>query len=71
MKYKYPSIRNDVDLFVTYYLNLAHSFNFCGMNSDCKYVIEKGNELREHFLSKNTLTKVPKTPSGDPEEFNS
>ena len=70
MKYKLPSIKNDVDLFVTYYLNLAHSLIFSGLISDCKYVIAKGSEMREHFITNSQLSKVPKTPSGDPEEFN-
>jgi hypothetical protein len=50
MKYKLPSIKNDVDLFVAYYLNLAYSLVFSGLISDCKFIIAKGSEMREFFL---------------------
>ena len=50
MKYKIPSIKHDVDTFVSYYVHLANAYSMSGMINDSKYVLKKGNEFKEHFL---------------------
>jgi hypothetical protein len=70
IKYKIPSIKHDVDLFVSYYIHLANAYAMSGMINDSKYILKKGNEFKEHFLKNSQLSKVPQTPSGDPEENN-